>query len=381
MPVQNKSFFNSAPTRNSLQQPHLIDAKPLSEAGACGDVIPAGNDACAGSSAAGRHLKKFMGILALALAMPALCIAQQNAGASFPDKPIKLIVPRPPGGAADGSARVLAQEAAKQLGTQIIIENKSGAAGTLGPALMAKTADPDGYTISLIEAPLFRVPHMEKVTYDPVKGFTHIIGLAGYTFGILVRPDSPIKNFDDLVRHVKANPGKVSYGSVGVGSTQHLGMGAIGNKLGLNWLHVPFKGTSENLQALMGGHVDFAADSSSFAPFVDSGKLRLIVTFGSNRTKRWPTVPNLRDVGVDLAFDAPIGISGPAGMPPARVKKIHDAFKTALDSEAFEKLVESFVMQKIYMNSEDFTAHAKKTSVEDGLLIKSLGLSKSETGK
>jgi tripartite-type tricarboxylate transporter receptor subunit TctC len=151
-----------------------------------------------------------------AIALPALAQAP-----AFPAKPIRLICPWPAGGSTDAVMRALAESAGKALGGQIVIENKAGASGMLGPNELVNAA-PDGYTLSQITIGVARLPHMQKMQFDPLKDFTYIACLTGYTFGIVVRADSPIKSIKDLVDYAKANPGKFTFGSTGNGTTPHL---------------------------------------------------------------------------------------------------------------------------------------------------------------
>lgn len=300
--------------------------------------------------------------------------AADEASDNFPNRPIKLLVPRPAGGLADALARTLGAEATKKLGVPIIVENKPGGSGTLAHSIMARTAAPDGYTLALVEPTVFRVPYLERVNYDPVKDFTPVIGLASYNFGVLVRSDSPIKTWGELEKFAKENPGKISYGSVGVGSTQHLMMVSAGIKNGIDWVHIPYKGSSDNMQALLGGHINVASDSSAFAPFVSAGKARLLVIAGSERAKQWPDTPTLKEVGVDLVFDGQVGISGPAGIDPKTVEKLHDAFKFALNSEAYQKLSDAQALRTMYSTSSEWAQHAKDASRFERDLLKSVGL-------
>ncbi len=186
-----------------------------------------------------------------ALAATALLLAAGQATAqSFPAKSITLIYPWPAGGSTDVHLRKLAEIAAKHLGQPIIIENKVGASGMLGPVAMAKTAQPDGYVLSQLAVSAFRVPHMQKVDWDPLKDFTYIIGVSGYTFGVVVKSDSPFKTFNDLIDYAKANPGKMSFGSTGNGTSPHLLMEVVAAKGGVQFLHVPLKGNADSTQAL-----------------------------------------------------------------------------------------------------------------------------------
>src|ERR1044071_8021805 len=154
----------------------------------------------------------------------------------FPSKPLTLICPWPAGGGTDLHLRKLAELASKQLGQPVIVENRPGGSGMNGPANMTKTAKPDGYTISQLTITAFRMPHMQKVDWDPLADFSYIIGLAGYTFGIVVKSDSPLKSSKDLIAYAKANPGKLSYGTPGTGTSLHLAMEEIAAKAGVQFL-------------------------------------------------------------------------------------------------------------------------------------------------
>ena len=156
------------------------------------------------------------------VAFAAVAQAQQ-----FPTRPVTLIVPWPPGGSTDIAMRALARATEKHLGQSIVIENRPGAAGTLGPANMAATARPDGYTVAQLPISVFRMPFIQKTTFDPAKDFTYIIHLTGYTFGVVVRADAPWKTFQELMDYAKANPGKVNYGTPGAGSSLHITMEQI----------------------------------------------------------------------------------------------------------------------------------------------------------
>ena len=211
----------------------------------------------------------------------------------FPTRPVTLIVPWPAGGTTDIAVRALAAATQKTLGQSIVIENRAGASGSLGLIQMAATAKPDGYTVAQIPLSLFRFVFMTKTTFDPTKDLSYVIGLTGYSFGVVVRTDAPWKTFEELLADAKARPGTISYGSPGAGTTPHIVMTQIAKQKGINWVHVPFKGTSETINAILGGHIDAVADGSSWGPMVNEGKLRLLVTFGPGRTTNWPTVPTL----------------------------------------------------------------------------------------
>ena len=295
-------------------------------------------------------------------------------GQAFPSKPITLIVPWPAGGSTDRHMRTLAEIAGKHLGQNIIVENKPGGGGTLGPGTMARTAKPDGYTISQFPLGMLRIPHMQKMQWDPLKDFTHIIGVSGYTFGFTVRADSPYKTFNDYIEAARKNPGKIDYGSTGAGSSPHLLMEevAINAKVQLN--HVPFKGNADLQQALLGGHVMAQSDATGWDKFVESGQMRLLVTFREKRTKRWPNVPTAKELGYGVVSQSPYGLVGPKGMDPAVVKTLHDAFKKAMDDPKHLEVLEQLNQDLWYRSGEDYAKWAAETYAKDKVLIERLGL-------
>lgn len=290
----------------------------------------------------------------------------------YPNRPITLIVPWPAGGSTDTHLRKLAELASKHLGQPVVVENRPGAGGMLGPAGMAANARPDGYTLSQLTVAAFRQPHMQKVDWDPLKDFTYIIGVSGYTFGVVVKSDSPIKSFDDLVKQAKANPGKVSYGSTGTGTSPHLLMEEVAHKAGIQLLHVPFKGNADSTQALMGGHVMAQSDATGWGKFVDAGTFRLLVTFGEQRT-RWGA-PTAKELGYDVVSYSPYGIVGPKGMDPKIVKILHDAFKKAIDEPEHQKVLAQLDQVYWYKSTEDYAKWAAETFVAERGTIERLGL-------
>jgi tripartite-type tricarboxylate transporter receptor subunit TctC len=292
---------------------------------------------------------------------------------TFPARPVSFIVPWPPGGSTDLVMRSLSVIAEKHLGQRIVIENKPGVSGTMGAQALAG-GKPDGYTISQMPITVFRLPAMMKTNFDPASDFTWIIHLTGYTFGVVVRADSPWKTWKDLVAHAKANPGKVTYATPGNGTSLHITMEDIAQREGIKWVQVPFKGYAEGAQALLGGHVDVHSDSTGWAEQVNAGRLRLLVTWGAQRTKRWPNVPTLKEVGYPIVSNSPFGLAGPKGMDPAVVKVLHDAFKKALEDPEFQKTLEKFDQEPYYLNSADYAAFAKKSIEEERVAVQRLNL-------
>ena len=250
---------------------------------------------------------------------------------AYPEKAVTLIVPWPAGGSTDIAMRTIAEGAAEALGQPIVVDNKPGATGTLGPAVMAANAKPDGYTIAQMPITVMRLPLMQKTTWDAMRDFSYIVHLTGYTFGVTTKADGPLKSWADLVAYAKANPGKVSYATPGAGSSLHIGMEQIAAHSGIQLTHVPFKGGAETNAAVLGGHTTLQADSTGWKPLVDGGQLRLLAIWTAERSKNWPDTPTLKELGYPFVFNSPFGIAGPKGMDPGIVQKLHDAFKKAIE--------------------------------------------------
>jgi tripartite-type tricarboxylate transporter receptor subunit TctC len=306
-----------------------------------------------------------------ALAAPVFTARAQ----SFPVKPIKLIIAFPAGGPTDITMRSLADGASKILGQTVIIENKPGAGGTL-PAQALQISAPDGYTLAQIPLGVFRLPYTTKINWDPVKDISYVLNVTGYAFGLVVPADSPIKTWAQFVAWAKANPGKLSFGSTGTLTSPHLTMELIAQKLGLELLHVPYKGSADLMQAIMGGQIMAAADSTGFAPLVESGKLRVLNTWGDQRLAKFPDAPTLKELGLDLVQNSPFGIGAPRGTPADVVKKLHDAFKVVMEQDSYKTALARYDMVPIYMSSEGYAKFAQETFTREKALVEKLGLAK-----
>ena len=306
---------------------------------------------------------------------PALISANVLAQDKFPNKPITLIVPWTPAGPSDAVLRAFAESASRILGVSVVCENKPGAGGILGASAMM-SAKPDGYTITQLPLGVYRIPHMQKTNFDPVKDLTHIACLTGYTFCIASTLDAPFKTLKEMVAYAKANPGKLEYGHTGTGTTPHLAIEDFSLKAGIELNPIPFKGAAEILQAIFGGHIRMASSTSEIIPLVKEGKLRLLSTLGSKRTKAFPDVPTVKESGWDTISESPFGIGGPKGMDPAIVRVLQDAFKKTLDDPKVTATLDQYYQPTIYMNSEDYTKYAVRTFESERATVERLGLAK-----
>jgi tripartite-type tricarboxylate transporter receptor subunit TctC len=301
-------------------------------------------------------------------------LAMAQSTGAYPNRPVTLIVPWPPGGSTDRHLRALAEATSKHLGQPILIVNQPGAGGTLGPGNMSQLAKPDGYTLAQFPMGMLRLPHMQKTVWDPIKDFTPIIGVTGYTFGVVVRADSPFKTFKEYLEAARQKPNAVNYGSTGIGTSPHLLMEEVADKAKVALNHVPFKGNADLVQALMGGHVQAQSDATGWGPYVNDGRMRLLVTFGEKRTKRWNTVPTATELGLDVVSTSPYGIAGPKGMEPALVKTIHDAFKKGMEEAEHLKVLDTLDQESWYKNTEDYTKWVRDTFPKERALVERLGL-------
>jgi tripartite-type tricarboxylate transporter receptor subunit TctC len=304
------------------------------------------------------------------LAAPAV----QAQGTRFPDRPIRLLVPWAAGGTTDIQMRALADQALRRLGQPVVVENRPGAGGVLAAQQLLQER-PDGHVLAQMPISVFRHPQMaQRALFNPLEDFTWVIHVTGYLFGIVVRADAPWRTLAEFLDYAKANPGRVNYGTPGVGTSLHITMEQIAGPRGIEWTHVPFRGWAENAQALLGGQIQASADSSGWADLVQSGRLRLLATWGAERAKRFPDVPTLRESGVDIVSISPYGLAGPRGMPPEVVRVLHDAFREALFDPAHVAILDRFDMQPMYLGPEEYATLARRTFAEEGEMIRRLGL-------
>lgn len=306
--------------------------------------------------------------MAAALGWPATGRAQ-----AFPTRPLTLILPFPPGGVSDTQLRALADAAARDLGQPVVVQNRPGNGGTLAPASMAKSSAPDGYTVALAVRTLWRLPHLTKTSYDPLTDFSYIIGLSGFSFGIVVRADAPWKTLKDLLDDARVQPGAIAYGASGRGSSGHLAMERLARAAGVKFNFVPYKGTTEEVNDLLGGHLAAYADPG-WGSLIESGKVRVLTTMTESRLKRWPQIPTLKDAGYDIVVTSPIGIVGPKGMDPKVVRRLHDAFFRATTDPAYVRSMEQFDQVPEYLGSEDYARAAAREVPRERAFVQDLGI-------
>ncbi len=253
---------------------------------------------------------------------------------TLPNKPIKMVVPFPPGGSVDVLARVISDRLGTVLGQSVIVENHGGGAGGSNAAKAVAAADPDGTTLLITPGgALTSGPAVYKnIGYDPAKAFAPVALLLETPQVISVHPGLPVKSLADVVAYAKANPGKISWGTQGFGTSPHLLLELLKLEAGINILHVPYRGTAPMLAAAVAGEVQIVADPmTSSLPHIQSGKLRALAIAGRERSTQLPDVPTTREAGYPK-LNAPfwLGVVAPAGTPAAIVDRLNAALRESL---------------------------------------------------
>jgi tripartite-type tricarboxylate transporter receptor subunit TctC len=254
----------------------------------------------------------------------------------------------------------------------VIVENRPGAGGALAAQHLAQTAKPDGYTLSQVPITVFRLPHMTRTAFDPLNDLTWLLNIAGYEFGTVVRADSPWKTWQEFIAFARANPGKITYGSPGIGTSLHLTMDDIAAREKITWTQVPFKGTAESFTALRGGHVTAVAGTPNWE-LAEAGTVRVLATWGPARNKRSPAVPTLNEI-YGIVSNSPWGVAGPKGMDPRLAKVVHDIFRKAGSDPAFVQVLERIGMDPFYMAGDEYAKWRREAAANEKAAVERLGL-------
>jgi tripartite-type tricarboxylate transporter receptor subunit TctC len=279
------------------------------------------------------------------------------AADDYPTKPIRLIIPFPPGGSNDVVGRMIATKLSEVIGKQVVVDNRGGAGGVIGTEAAAN-AHPDGYTLLVISSAHTVNPWLYKLSYDPIKSFQPISILASGTNVLAVNPKAGLNSVKELIARAKAKPGELQYASAGVGSFQHLGGELFKLDAGVDILHVPFKGGGPAMIDVIGGHTQMVFSSLvQTTPHLKSGKLKALGTGGKTRSPILPDVPTIAEAGVP-GYEATNwwGIMAPAGTPKEIVDKLHKDIETAQDSPDVQKQFDQQGASVMKMSTPQFAA-------------------------
>jgi tripartite-type tricarboxylate transporter receptor subunit TctC len=297
--------------------------------------------------------------------------------ASYPERPVTLIIAFGPGGATDLTARALAKALEKRLGQPVICVNKPGAGAAVAVSAIA-SARPDGYTVgTTLSAPSI-TPHTMDVPYD-VDTFDYIILNGKYMYGVAVRSDSPFKTLKDLVDYAKQNPGKIKYSSSGPATPNNLAMLLLGKTTGVKWDNVSFKSGAEAATAALGGHVDATSvNPVDVVSFTEAGRMRLLASLSDTRWKWIPDVPTARESGYNVQMSGWMGFGAPKGVPRPILDRLGEAFKEASRDPEFLQNLEKFYMIPDYKNGDEYKRVLHEDSKMNEKLLLEFGLHKSQ---
>jgi tripartite-type tricarboxylate transporter receptor subunit TctC len=308
--------------------------------------------------------------VAIAAATPLAAHAQQ-----YPTRPIRVIIPFPPGNTMDIMSRLIAPELSKRLGQNVLVDNRAGAAGQLGLELGARAA-PDGYTLVGGQGGNLAVqPHTyKKVPYDPIRDFTPIaLGTTNY-LALVVHPSVPFKGVKDLVAYAKAHPGKLSFASNGEGGFPHMTIEMLRVQAGFSYLHVPYKGSAEIATQLIGGHVDAAIDGiTGLTPHIKSGRLRLLAVTSPTRVPQWPDTPAIAESLPGYDSRGWFGWLGPAGMPRDIVTLLNTEINRAMAMPDVKEKLNAAGLIVVTEPPEHFAQVIKSDYAKYGKLIRDIG--------
>jgi tripartite-type tricarboxylate transporter receptor subunit TctC len=291
------------------------------------------------------------------IAAALLALSATAAAQDYPTKPIRLVIPFPPGGSNDVVGRMVALQLGERLGKQVVVDNRGGAGGIIGTEAAAKSA-PDGYTLLIISIAHAVSPWLYKLQYDPIKSFTPVAILASGPNVLVVNPELPVHSVPELIALAKQKPGELNYASAGIGSFQHLGGELFKLTAGVNMVHVPYKGGGPAMTDVLGGYTKIMFSSLvQTSGFVLSGQLRALGTGGSHRSSVLPNVPTIAEAGL-TGYEANNwwGVLAPAGTPPAIVEKLHNEIAAVQNSEQTKKQFATEGAEIVQMSSAEFGA-------------------------
>ena len=302
-------------------------------------------------------------------------VLAQAPVSKWPEKTIRLIVNFPPGGTTDVVARSLAIKLGEALGQSVVVDNRVGAAGNIGLDHVARAA-PDGYTLlHSSDGPILINPHLQKMETDVAKDIVPVAPTAGTAMFLVVRQGIPVRNINELIAYARANPDKLTYGSAGSGSLQHIAIEMILSAAKINVLHVPYKGSQMIMTEMLGERVDLTMDFGAAVPQIKAGKLRLIAVPGSNRSPVFPETPTLLESGINVQVSFISGVYAPAGTPAHIIMRLNREITRIMQAPETKAQLDSMMADTLPpMTPEAFASNQQNARIHFGSIVRNAGL-------
>jgi tripartite-type tricarboxylate transporter receptor subunit TctC len=302
-------------------------------------------------------------------------VLAQAPVSKWPEKTIKLIVNFPPGGTTDVVARSLAIKLGEALGQSVVVDNRVGAAGNIGLDHVARAA-PDGYTLlHSSDGPILINPHLQKMETDVAKDIIPVAPTAGTAMFLVVRQGIPVRNINELLAYARANPGKLTYGSAGSGSLQHIAIEMILSAAKINVLHVPYKGSQMIMTEMLGERVDLTMDFGAAVPQIKAGKLRLLAVPGSNRSPVFPETPTLLESGINVQVSFISGVYAPAGTPAHIITRLNREITRIMQAPETKAQLDSMMADTLPpMTPEAFASNQQNARIHFGSIVRNAGV-------
>jgi tripartite-type tricarboxylate transporter receptor subunit TctC len=305
-----------------------------------------------------------------------VCFTAAAGAQSWPSRPMHLIVPFPPGGPTDLIGRTAGKILSDALGQPVVVDNRPGGSGTVGVGVLAKSP-PDGYTIGMTAITLATAPHLGPVPFDPLRDFAPITNLVATTPLIVVHPNFPANNLAEFIAHVRANPGKIHYGTPGIATVPHLAAEMLQSAAGIQLIHVPYKGTAQLSQDLLAGAITLNFESSLVLarPNIQAGKLKSIAVLSAKRSALLPEVPTVAESGYPSINASPwFGLGGPAGLPREMVVRMNEVLVKGLKDKEVVERFSAIGAEVLPTTPEEFGAFIRAEHARWGEVIRRAGI-------
>ena len=316
-------------------------------------------------------LKRNLLAILVTLSLP---LAPHAVAQEWPAKPVRIIVSVPPGGGIDQITRVFAPRLGEALGQPVVVDNRAGAGGNIGVEQVVRSA-PDGYTLlATIGSTIVMGPHLYKLSFDMGRDLLPIAPIARTLMFLIARTSLPINNVAELVAMARANPGKLNFGSPGVGTGPHIAAEMMLRRARVQATHIPFKGSAETMAALFGDTIDFAFDPGSAVRQARAGKLRLLAVASASRTPLAPEAPTMTEAGVEVDSSSVHGLYAPAGTPAAIAARLAREMDRVMRTPEVVKAVAAVTAESVYATPEEFAAQLRRDRERYGVVIREAGI-------